>query len=435
MTAAEATPQHRQATSELGCRSLFRVDPDPALASKVHQQLYSWCKKKDWDADRIDGPGVVTVADGVTASLVRDERQDGSTVERWRFHQDEGQGIWVTQLTTLVDRDDSGWVWTDVLGPVDRAPGVPRLVRNILEVANGLDGSHRLTATPYRATLDDVDYLYDALTDPQRRGFLFLAGADDNINIPQAGWLGFVAELLAGTRGIASAYVLDPATTLALNSRLPASHRVREWAIRTYLPDPVLDDPRDSVRHRILTTPRIVGDSQSRLRDLLARSACRHSASTPLPRELVRIDRAMRALLDEAIIEVAERPAPQTLPVPAERAEHTTTVAPTPVEEAASERTEAATSSATGIFATLRDVVSSVIGTAEVTVDAVSRLGDLASEALQGHQRLRLIRTRLRTLENERSSLEDQTTEYARTRRADRRIRPHPLHWRSQACP
>ena len=222
MTAAAPTSS-ASLTTELGCRSLFRIDTDAALTTKVHQQLYSWCKEKDWDADQITGPGVVTVADGVTASLVRDERQDGSTIERYRFHQDEGQGVWITQLTTFVDRPDSGWVWTDVLGPSDRAPGVPRLVRNILEVTDGLDGSHRLTAAPYRATVDDVDYLYDALMDPERRGFLFLAGADDNINIPQADWLRFVSKLLAGTRGIASAYALDPATTLELNSRLPES--------------------------------------------------------------------------------------------------------------------------------------------------------------------------------------------------------------------
>lgn len=316
MTAAPDLAQ----TTELGCRSLFRVNSDAHLSDRVHEQLYAWCKEKNWDADKIVGPGIVEIADGVTASLVREERQDGSTVERWRFHQDEGQAIWITQMTTLVDRNNSGWVWTDVSGPDTQTPGVPRLVRNILQVTDGLDGAYRLTAEPYRATVDDVDDIYNAIMDPDRRGFLFLAGADDDVNIPHADWLGFVSKLLAGTRGIASAYVLDAAATLALNARLPQSHRIREWAVRTFLPDPQLDDPRDGVRHRILTTARIVEDSRSRLRGLLARSACRHSTGMPLPHELVRIDRKLRQLLDDTIVDRVEVSAPveELAPAPTE---------------------------------------------------------------------------------------------------------------------
>lgn len=384
-------------TTDLGCRSLFRVQADPHLTSRVHEQLYAWCKQKGWDADRIGGPGVVDVADGVTASLVRQDRQDGSVVERWRFREDIGQGIWITQLTTLVDRDHSGWVWTDVLSPGGQTPGVPRLVRNILQVTDGLDGSRRLTAEPYRATIDDVDYIHSAIVDPDRRGYLFVAGADDNVNIPQADWLGFVSKLLTGTRGIASAYVLDPVSTLTLNSRLPVSHRVGEWSVRTFVPNPQLDDPRDAVRHRILTTSRIVGDSQSRLRGLLQRSAVRHSVSTPLPRDLVRIDRHLRQLLDDTIVEQAEVGAlPEATVTRAEPENSAVPSAEVP----------------SGVFAALRGVMASVIGTAEVTVDAVTRLGSLASEAMRGNNSLSLIRTRLRTLEDERNSLEDQKIEF-----------------------
>jgi hypothetical protein len=384
-------------TTDLGCRSLFRVQADPHLSGRVHEQLYAWSKQKGWDADRIGGQGVVDVADGVTASLVQQERQDGSVVERWRFREDSGHGIWITQLTTLVDRDHSGWVWTDVLSPGGQTPGVPRLVRNILQVTDGLDGSCRLTAEPYRATTDDVGYIHSAIVDPDRRGFLFVAGADDNVNIPQADWLGFVSKLLSGTRGIASAYVLDPASTLALNSRLPASHRVGEWSVRTFAPNPQLDDPRDAVRHRILTTSRIVGDSQSRLRGLLQRSAVRHSVSTPLPRDLVRIDRHLRQLLDDTIVEQAEVTAsPAAARTPAEPENSAVSLAEMP----------------SGVIAAIRSAVTSVLGTAEVTVETVARLGSLASEAIRGNNSLSLIRTRLRTLEDERNSLEDQKVEF-----------------------
>lgn len=401
--------------TELGVRSIFRVENDPELSPKIHQQIYSWCKdpRKSWDADKLDGPGVAKIAPGVTASLVRDERQDGSTIERWRFHQDEGQGIWVTQVTSFVDRNDDGWVWTDDLGPSD--PGVPRLLRNILEVADGLDGNHLLTAEPVRAHVDDVDEIFAAITDEERRGFLFVAGADDNVNIPLADWSGFVSKLVAGTRGIASAYALDAEATLALNARLPQSHRVQEWAIRTYLPNPVLDDPRDGIRHRILTTPRIVGDSQHRLRDLLARSARRHSTTTPVPPGLVRIDRQLRALLDETIVDSALSTAPAAPPSP-----QTTTAAllppsePTPQPGSASSTDSdppAQSAMPTGVFSALRAAVRTVVGSAEVTVSAVTRLGELAGEALAGRHSLELVRTRMRTLESERNTLEDTNTE------------------------
>ncbi|MXP22976.1 hypothetical protein GIY30_16690 [Gordonia sp. HNM0687] len=403
------------AGTELGCRSLFRVENDSDITTKVHQQLYAWCKnpRKNWDADKLSGPGVAEVAPGVTASLVRDDRQDGSTIERWRFHQDEGHGVWITQLTTLVDRNDDGWVWTDVLRPSGADASVPRLVSNILEVADGLDGRHRLTAEPFRAHIDDVDYLYDALLDPQRRGYLFLAGADDNVTVPLPEWADFVAKLLSRTRGIASAYALDAETTLALNSRLPESHRLRPWSIRTYLPHPELNDPRDSTRHRMLTTARIIDDSQYRLRDLLGRSACRHSTTFALPSELIRIDRRLRELLDETIVDrvVVTTQVPQaSSETPREVAEPP--LIDTPPVDTAGPAPDRASS---GILDTLRTVVRSVIGTAEVTTEAVSRLGQLASEALRQQDSVRLVRSRIQTIESERSALEDQNTELTRT--------------------
>ncbi|MCR5976552.1 hypothetical protein GDN83_02060 [Gordonia jinghuaiqii] len=401
-------------TTELGCRSLFRIENDPELATKIHQQIYAWCTddRKKWDIDKLTRPGVADIAPGVTASLVREERRDGSSVERWRFHQDEGRGLWITQLTTFVDRASNGWVLTDVLKPPQSEASVPRLVSNILEVAAGLDGRHSLTAEPFRARVDDVDYIYEALIDSDRRGFLFLAAADDSVAIPLPDWAGFVSELLSRTRGIASAYVLDTESTLALNARLPESHRVAPWSLRTYLPRPDFDDPGDSLRHRILTTGRIVGDSQYRIRDFLGRSACRHSTTFALPSDLIRIDRRLRELLDETIVGSAHS-------FPSTIAESTTDLLarPTPATpDSVSESTNSAISrpsdgQQTEVMRTLRAVVRSVIGTLEVTADSVRRLGSLASEALKQEENLKRVRSRIHTIQSERNALEDENVE------------------------
>ncbi|WGJ85503.1 hypothetical protein [Gordonia sp. SMJS1] len=405
--------------TELGCRSIFRVESDPDLATKVHEQIYAWCKdpRKSWDADKLAGPGVAEVAPGVVASLVRDERQDGSMIERWRFHQDEGHGIWVTQLTTFVDRKNDGWVWTDVLKPSGQSASVPRLVGNVLEVCEGLDGHHRLTAEPLRSQVDDVPQIYSALTDPDRRGFLFIAGADDNPTIPQPKWADFVSTLLARTRGIASAYVLDAGATLALNARLPESHRLRPWSIRTFLPQPELSDPHDSLRHRILTTQRIINDSEYHLRDLLARAACRHSTTVSAPSELVRIDRKLRELLDEVIVDrvtVHASPPPQTV----ESSQVDTVTPDSSTAPQRADRTPVVSDIETplpnGIVAALKTVVRSVIGTAEVTADAVTRLGQLATDAIHQRDSVKLVRERIQTIQSERNALEDQNIELTR---------------------
>ncbi|GAC57384.1 hypothetical protein GOHSU_18_01390 [Gordonia hirsuta DSM 44140 = NBRC 16056] len=400
----------------LGCRSLFRVQNQPDFTDLVHQQLYAWCKddRKRWDADQITGPGVYEVADGVTASLVRDERQDGSIIERYRFHQDEGQGIWITHLTTFADRNHNGWVWTDVFQPTGRGSArVPRLAKNILEVVDGLDGRHPLTARPVRAGTDDLEEIVAALTDDQRRGFLFLAGANDAADIPQSEWARYVDKLLVGTAGLASAYVLDSAATRELNAQLPESHRVTPWTIRTFHPNPEFTDPQDSIRHRVLSTARIIDDNANRLRNRLAESSCRHSTTIALPRELVRIDRVLRGLLDELIVD-------ETLDVAAAASEAILESAPLhsgdreqllePVDALPpTDPTVPAT-----IWQTLTRVVSTVTGAKDVTIDAVNHLGKLATEALSLRPQvadLSRLRDRLRSVQTERNDLEDLNTE------------------------
>lgn len=400
-------------STELGVRSLIRVANDRDFTDSVHQQLYSWCKSKKWDADQITGPGAFDIAEGVTASLVRDDRQDGSFIERYRFYQEQGQGLWVTHLTTYADRDGGGWVWTDVFQPAEGGDArVPNLARNILEVVPGLDGRHRLTAQPFMARSDDVDEIYEALVDEQRRGFLFLAGADDSTVIPQSQWARYVTKLLRGTAGLASAYVLDGTATRLLNSRLPASHHVTPWTLRTFHPAPRLSDRHDAIRHRVLSTDRIINDREAHLRNVLANAACRHSTTIALPRDLVRIDRSLRRLLDSAIVDQQIPPSVTSSTVSeAVNADLSPATAAEPAGPADADQ-EAGTREK--VWATLSTTLATVTGRATVTIEAVRHLGQLATEAhtlQRASVSISRLRQRLDSVQAERDALEDQTTE------------------------
>ncbi|GAA4740236.1 hypothetical protein [Gordonia alkaliphila] len=407
------TAPEKQST-ELGVRSLVRVFDDPAFVDKVHQQIYSWCKAKRWDAELLTGPGsVAEIAEGVTASLVGETRQDGSLIERYRFYQRSDDGTFITQITNVHQPDGSGWIWTDLQQPTgfDKA-AVPKVVRQILEVTDGRDGSHHLTPEPASAHLDDVDEIYAALLDPDRRGHLYLSGASAEAGIPLPTWTGYVGRLLAKTRGLASAYVLDAEATEALNSRLPEKHQVGAWTIRTFLPQPELDDPRDGLRHRVLTTARIADDPPARLSNILGRAACRHSTTAALPRELIRIDRALREQLDDAIVDQVAGQIQPTPSAPTSAPKPTPVKAPIPPrEEIHAEASNAGQSVDHSILNAIRDVLDRVVGKAEVTVENIVHLGKRAGEALTLRDNLSTLRTRLGTVQAERNDLEDQNAE------------------------
>lgn len=390
--------------SELACRSFVRVDSTPNFERIVEGQVYSWIKQKSWDAIDLTVDGPVEVANGVIGSLVRENNQDGSSNTRFRWVQSSPTGRWITELTYRLNRDrKSGWVWTDLHAPVGKQPQIPRLAKDLLTVLPAKDGSFPITDQPRTAHVEDVEMIRQALLDEDRRGVLYLAGTDEKI--PLNDWAKYVGNVLKGTAGVASAYILDTEATKSLNSLLPASHQVSPWTVRTFNPNVDLEDSRDALKHRILSTGRIADDNPTFLRNLLARRAYALSVDQPLPHDVQRIDRRLRERLDDAVL---SRTNTQDVVIEVE--------APSSAEVAPSR----------GLLDVAKNIVVHVLGE-DLSSRSLGRLGELAGKALRLESNDPTgPRARLRILEDElerektrsaefRKLLDDSTLDHAET--------------------
>lgn len=370
-------------------RSFFHVHDEPRLLELSAEQLHAWLRRKGWtEHDLIDGE-VVDLAAGVRGIFLSDSPRDGSRTNRYRFVQDSASGLWTTELTVHTERlDRQGWVWLDVQspesGPAAKPPG---LARDLLTVLRGRDGAHELTSQPTICRLDDLDDVVANVTDPHRRGLLFLAGSSDDL--PFDSWSKHVATMLRDTVGLASARVLDSATTAAFNERVPDSHSLRAGTVRTYQPEVRIHDPLDSVRHRILSTARIVRDDARALSRLLGHRARDLTLTSPLPSNVVRLDRRLREQLDAQLVQRVE---PRELP---------------------REPTEPKATPPGNVLAVLSDVLLQVTGDKTVSDIAVRKLGDLAVDARRLAQAGADLRLRLRGLEDQ-TDLAKTTTETIR---------------------
>ncbi|GAB08849.1 hypothetical protein GOARA_021_00860 [Gordonia araii NBRC 100433] len=375
--------------------------------------MRSWCLSKRWDANAIADPGIAAVANGVHASFVEEERQDDSTIARWRFTQTGSDGTWTTQVTTVLHRDRSGVVWIDLYAPGDKRPAPPRVIRNISEVVDALDGGYHSPAAPVRAYPDDVDTILGTLTDERRRGLVFLAGSDDRLG-PISQWVAHVTKLLNGTNGLATAYILDAETTEELNSRMSPAHAVKPWTIRTFYPNPDFSSADDALRHRILSTNRIASSDDRGVAQILRNAALRNSTELPLPRELVRVDRRLRAMLDDALVQRASATAVALEATPPLSAGQAGTSNKVPADSSRARSASKRERFTPALVNALRDGLEKVVGQAELSIEAVSQLVAVALDGIRNRQNLDLLRQRLRALEAERGVLEDEHTELQR---------------------
>lgn len=387
----------------LAYRSFFRVQDEPHLEELAVEQLHSWLRSKDWDADAILFGDVTDVAEGVVCAALLEEPKDGSRTLRHRFVQDTTHGTWITELTVHRDRSGAdGWVWIDLENPAAGPPAnAPRLARNLLEVLPGRDGSHLLGAGPRIVRVDEVGTLLDALEDADRRGHLFVAGTEPTLPLDK--WTGYVDTLLKETVGLSASYVLDADATAEFNQLVPSSHRVEPGTVRTFQPDVDLNNPLESVRHRVLSTGRIVRDDVRALQRLLGRRACELSLTAALPKSIVRLDRRLRDQLDTNLFEkltVADAEAPSVAPEP-----HEPTV-PEPSEQGRTADDAAVLDEASRTA--LQNILGALLGTDEITAQSIIELGRRAADADRVTRATTSVRERIRTLETKSNAYEDE---------------------------
>ena len=417
----------------LGYRTLFTVpNQSDDVCVVALSQLNAWLREKDLDSDALRYGHRVALAPHADGALQELTTGDGSQLVRARIWE-RGRGLWTSTLTIQSPADPrrDPWVWLDVEGP--GRSGLPRLARRLLDVFEARDGIARLSSRPEVLTPDDVHEIADVIRDPDRRRLVFVAGSDDQM--PMARWVDLLARLLRDTVGLASAYVLDGPATDQLAVLLGPTHAVAPGTIRTFADRVAEDDPADSLRHRVLTTQRILrGDAHAVARTLGNRARA-VSTEQPLPRAAVRADRLLERQMDELLLTtpsvepgstVAEPPGAGPIATSTPATSPSSAFEPAVEDHAAPATSPQDVAAGAELYLALGIVARSILGVEEPAVVDVMRLGALASEAvaaearqLQLSQRLSELQARVETAEDAlrdvRRRLEDEQLEHAVT--------------------
>jgi hypothetical protein len=404
----------------LGYRTLFKVPNSKNNVMPLGmEQLHAWLREKHYAADALAPGSTVVLAENVEGTIVEYTDHDGSAATRARIVENTARGRWTSQLTIHVPRAASRdpWVLLDVNAPGSEAAashpawtGTPGLARRLLSVMPAFDESAELTERPVPVFGEEAERLVDIVCDPDRRGLVFVAGSDDAMPLPR--WIGLVARLLSDTVGLAAGYVLDAAATRLLAAALGPSHAVAPGTVRTFLPgaDPASD--LDSLRHRVLTTQRILRDDGARVARLLGWQAREAALERPLPRYAMRVsahlEQRLDALLTDRLI-IADEP---DLTAPADLS--------APQAGPASDPDLSAGPAGPGVadqasdWLTLRDLALTVLGVTDFSEPSLAEIARLAQLGKQAASTQAAVSERLQDLQARATLAEEARQELAR---------------------
>jgi hypothetical protein len=299
----------------LGYRSIFTVSAEQDPVRVAAEQFRSWLRHKRCDADNVT-PGVHDVAEGVLLAVTELRPQDGSHALRYRLTESTPTGEWTTTITARASGRERGWIWVDVNAPPykhgdgysslrhDRGPAnelesaedpkwtaVPRLVRDILSVAEASDGDLILSGRPTRVGSDELGDLIAAICDPERRGSALVASPIPGEPMPLL--IGRAEEITRQSVGLAGMYVLEERAAQELQRSFGQLHAVPPGAIRTYLPGVDPASAVDARRHRILLASTIATQPAGKLSRTLGWANRNRALSLPLPKHVSRVDRIL----------------------------------------------------------------------------------------------------------------------------------------------
>lgn len=319
----------QSATSNGGSRSRDRdyqafttcPEPTPWLPT-VADQLSSWLRQKKWDVD-INADGVQAAADGRSVISVRHHEHGHERALQVVLDEDNNAGHWTTRVTAVEHERSGGWVSLDVHSVDGHFVRVPRLARFLTQALHLHDGAWELRDAPRVVHANQVDDLIAVLTDPARRGAVFVAGADTRIDF--TAYRTLVESWGREVVGLGHVVVLDPAATATLQDKLGRAWSTPAWTVRTYLPGLDLEQHATARQHRILGTERLAQDRDAYLTTLLGGFArtivARHSAPRPLVSWQRTFDRLDNASIAAAMTATSVAPEPATITadsVPAE---------------------------------------------------------------------------------------------------------------------
>lgn len=301
----------------LGYRALFNVEPtQQGTLDLVREQLHAWMRGKSMDPDALRLDTWTKPVEHVDAIMLERTERDGSRARRARLEEHNANGTWTSQLTVLERAAESDLVWLDVINPEVREDdsgeqslqrrrwtGTPKLARRLLDVLPARDGLARLTNRPSNVRGEEAFDLVRAVGDDSRRGPVYVAGTDDTLL--ERPWFDLVARLLHHTVGLGSAYVLDGEATRIFNDETGSTHGVQPGTIRTFLPGARFGDSGEALKHRVLSTSRIVEDREQRLAHILGWRARELATDKHLPTAATRLDRRFEQQIDSLLVDGA----------------------------------------------------------------------------------------------------------------------------------
>ncbi|RCV47790.1 hypothetical protein [Marinitenerispora sediminis] len=422
----------------LGYRGIFEIDAATDVIHLAAQEFRSWLRSQPW-ADTSDWEGVGHFPTGPDSALtvLEHSADEGRRLLRLRSTSRNNGLQWTTTLTAVAGaRKSAGTnlVWIDVRSdelpggaapPARKTASVPRLARHILESAIARDGLAEIAAQPQivRGTVPlEVERLFDVITDGTRHIGVVVAGAVPGASVER--WRDTVAKLLRESVGLHAGYVLDEAAFEALNARLPEGHRVPVAGLRTFLPGVNPDDPLDGRRHRVLSSQAINAGFDGRrvsqrLQWALGHAVRAHAMERALPRDIRRADRILNALETDTVLaslDVTERgplPAGQPQPTAAARVP-----APAPEDQPGPRTDETRPAPAAAPeppsapdpdhLAALRGLLTEVLGTGDVTAEAVGELRQVVRSARTAELRATKLREQLEEMRQQVYELQDE---------------------------
>lgn len=231
------------------------------------------------------------------------------------FDRPQPTGQWVTTLLVGRSKKKQGLlplVSVEIDAPEDPAwpgrpifPNRPWLVKNILDGYACYDRGMRTSDDPIQVSDEEgVAEFLQNLEDEKHRGLIIACGTDGTVEAEA--WKRILDDITTECAGQATVYQLTPRATEMVNARVSEKHALTPYALRTFKPGAVLDDPTDGLRHRVLSARALLGKNKKEFTRMFGRVSREHSRALPPDPFMRRLDAITGAELDRVTFERAE---------------------------------------------------------------------------------------------------------------------------------
>jgi len=441
MTAVTEQPQALTRPVEYGAyRAWLRTEAGPDWVDRAVDQVGAWLRGKDRRLDVDLSRGGVHLVAGKTIT-VRHHLNGGQSA--FRFTMVEGvPGSRYTTTVTFVTGRTGGWMSLQVSNDGRAWVATPHLATNLLVSPGGFtDGGHVMSPDLWHVRSgEDRAALLDLLVS-DRRGAVFVAAAGHQDAAMAADFARKIEQWTSGARGLAHLVFLDAESAAWLRDQVGGALGVAEWTVRTFRPGINLASPTTLRMHRTMGMRALIDTSEHRLRRLFSLFARQLLEEQPDPAELGAWRRTFERLdsreAAEGLRRVAERAdanrrrveqsrslyAAQRAAQEIEPPANITTVVPEPVvdeqapaaESAELERLRAEHASATAerdaLLGKLRWVQHTLM-LADLTEDSLTDLLEAATAADADQDAVAAGATRIETLEEQVTDLENKVAEH-----------------------